>query len=316
MKILNKIFFIIILSFSIFGCLFFEEDITSPNNSKSADKINAELNGYKIKIFGETFTFSGDILSKNIEIKGNGEKYITASAAIYELRNKIRYFFHNQRLNLTDMTVDNNGADADNSNAILIKLKLVPQKYYLWHPSLQNLEGEEITFKLTPNKTWAKPIVFDDIQEALKNIQYEDKDGGSIVEFDKINLKYRLEDYEGRLIWLTNVGTEVETNEMEKALKYSLNKKPLVDTEKFTLEPIDEDLTYWGGDIKMFFKDIELLPKEGYGIDVSKLEGIHLSNLSLPLIILGNDMIGDTYSIVEESYRLKFNFYISPFKSK
>ena len=316
MKILNKIFFIIILSFSIFGCLFFEEDITSPNNSKSAEEINAELNGYKIKMFGETFTFSGDILSKNIEIKGNGEKYITASAARYELRNKIRYFFHNQRLNLTDMTVDNNGADADNSNAILIKLKLVPQKYYLWHPSLQNLEGEEITFKLTPNKTWAKPIVFDDIQEALKNIQYEDKDGGSIVEFDKINLKYRLEDYEGRLIWLTNVGTEVETNEMEKALKYSLNKKPLVDTEKFTLEPIDEDLTYWGGDIKMFFKDIELLPKEGYGIDVSKLEGIHLSNLSLPLIILGNDMIGDTYSIVEESYRLKFNFYISPFKSK
>ena len=315
MKILNKIFFIIILSFSIFGCLFFEEDITSPNNSKSADKINAELNGYKIKIFGETFTFSGDILSKNIEIKGNGEKYITASAAIYELRNKIRYFFHNQRLNLTDMTVDNNGADADNSNAILIKLKLVPQKYYLWHPSLQNLEGEEITFKLTPNKTWAKPIVFDDIQNALNKIEYKDEKG-SKIEFDKINLKYRLEDNEGRLIWLTNVGTEVETNEMEKALKYSLNKKPLVDTEKFTLEPIDEDLTYWGGDIKMFFKDIELLPKEGYGIDVSKLEGIHLSNLSLPLIILGNDMIGDTYSIVEESYRLKFNFYISPFKSK
>ena len=104
--------------------------------------------------------------------------------------------------------------------------------------------------------------------------------------------------------------------ENEKALKDSLNKKPLVDTEKFTLEPIDEDLTYWGGDIKMFFKDIELLPKEGYGIDVSKLEGIHLSNLSLPLIILGNDMIGDTYSIVEESYRLRFSFYISPFKSK
>ena len=315
MKILNKIFFIIILSFSIFGCLFFEEDITSPNNSKSADKINAELNGYKIKIFGETFTFSGDILSKNIEIKGNGEKYITASAARYELKDKIRYFFHNQRLNLTDMTVDNNGADADNSNAILIKLKVVPQKYYSWHPSLQNLEGEEITFKLTPNKTWAKPIVFDDIQNALNKIEYKDEKG-SKIEFNKINLKYRLEDNGGRLIWLTNVGTEVTTNEMEKALKDSLNKKPLVDTEKFTLEPIDEDLTYWGGDIKMFFKDIELLPKEGYGIDVSKLEGIHLSNLSLPLIILGNDMIGDTYSIVEESYRLKFNFYISPFKSK
>ena len=312
MKILNKIFFIIILSFSIFGCLFFEEDITSPNNSKSAEEINAELNGYKIKMFGETFTFSGDILSKNIEIKGNGEKYITASAARYELRNKIRYFFHNQRLNLTDMTFDNNGADADNSNAILIKLKVVPQKYYLWHPSLQNLEGEEITFKLTPNKTWAKPIVFDDIQNALNKIEYKDEKG-SKIEFDKINLKYRLEDNGGRLIWLTNVGTEVETNEMEKALKYSLNKKPLVDTEKFTLEPIDEDLTYLDP-MKMFFKDIELLPKEGYGIDVSKLEGIHLSYRSLPLIILGNDMIGDTYSIVEESYRLRFSFYISPFK--
>ena len=312
MKRINKIFFIIILSFSIFGCLFFEEDITSPNNSKSADEINAELNGYKIKMFGETFTFSGDILSKNIEVKGDGQKYTTVSSTKYDSTNKIRYFFNNQGLNLDGMTVDDNGVDADNSNAILIKFKITPKKYYSWHPSLQNLEGEEITFKLTPNKTWAKPIVFDDIQNALNKIEYKDEKG-SKIEFDKINLKYRLEDNEGRLIWLTNVGNEVTTNEMEKALKDSLNKKPLVDTEKFTLEPIDEDLPYLDP-MKMFFKDIELLPKEGYGIDVSKLEGIHLSNLSLPLIILGNDMIGDTYSIVEESYRLKFNFYISPFK--
>ena len=312
MKRINKIFFIIILSFSIFGCLFFEEDITSPNNSKSADEINAELNGYKIKMFGETFTFSGDILSKNIEVKGDGQKYTTVSSTKYDSTNKIRYFFNNQGLNLDGMTVDDNGVDADNSNAILIKFKITPKKYYSWHPSLQNLEGEEITFKLTPNKTWAKPIVFDDIQNALNKIEYKDEKG-SKIEFDKINLKYRLEDYEGRLIWLTNVGTEVTTNEMEKALKDSLNKKPLVDTEKFTLEPIDEDLPYLDP-MKMFFKDIELLPKEGYGIDVSKLEGIHLSYRSLPLIILGNDMIGDTYSIVEESYRLKFNFYISPFK--
>ena len=312
MKRINKIFFIIILSFSIFGCLFFEEDITSPNNSKSADEINAELNGYKIKMFGETFTFSGDILSKNIEVKGDGQKYTTVSSTKYDSTNKIRYFFNNQGLNLDGMTVDDNGVDADNSNAILIKFKITPKKYYSWHPSLQNLEGEEITFKLTPNKTWAKPIVFDDIQNALNKIEYKDEKG-SKIEFDKINLKYRLEDNEGRLIWLTNVGNEVTTNEMEKALKDSLNKKPLVDTEKFTLEPIDEDLPYLDP-MKMFFKDIELLPKEGYGIDVSKLEGIHLSYRSLPLIILGNDMIGDTYSIVEESYRLKFNFYISPFK--
>ena len=313
MRIINKIF-IIILSFLIFGCSLFDEDITNPNTPKSADEINAELNGYQIKIFGETFTFSGDILSKNIEVKGDGQKYTTVSSTKYDSTNKIRYFFNNQGLNLDGMTVDDNGVDADNSNAILIKFKITPKKYYSWHPSLQNLEGEEITFKLTPNKTWAKPIVFDDIQNALNKIEYKDEKG-SKIEFDKINLKYRLEDYEGRLIWLTNVGTEVATNEMEKALKYSLNKKPLVDTEKFTLEPIDEDLPYLDP-MKMFFKDIELLPKEGYGIDVSKLEGIHLSYRSLPLIILGNDMIGDTYSIVEESYRLKFNFYISPFKSK
>ena len=82
MKLINKIFFIIILSFSIFGCSFFGEDITSPNKSKSAEEINAELNGYQIKMFGETFTFSGDILSKNIEVKG-GQKYITVSATKY-----------------------------------------------------------------------------------------------------------------------------------------------------------------------------------------------------------------------------------------
>lgn len=76
MKIINKIFFIIILSFSIFGCSFFDEDITSPNKkSKSADEINAELNGYQIKMFGETFTFSGDILSKSIEVKGVAKIY-------------------------------------------------------------------------------------------------------------------------------------------------------------------------------------------------------------------------------------------------
>ena len=311
MRIINKIF-IIILSFLIFGCSLFDEDITNPNTPKSADEINAELNGYQIKIFGETFTFSGDILSKNIEVKGDGQKYTTVSSTKYDSTNKIRYFFNNQGLNLDGMTVDDNGVDADNSNAILIKFKITPKKYYSWHPSLQNLEGEEITFKLTPNKTWAKPIVFDDIQNALNKIEYKDEKG-SKIEFDKINLKYRLEDNGGRLIWLTNVGTEVTTNEMEKALKDSLNKKPLVDTEKFTLEPIDEDLPYLDP-MKMFFKDIELLPKEGYGIDVSKLEGIHLSYRSLPLIILGNDMIGDTYSIVEESYRLRFSFYISPFK--
>ena len=71
MRIINKIF-IIILSFLIFGCSLFDEDITNPNTPKSADEINAELNGYQIKIFGETFTFSGDILSKNIEVKGGG----------------------------------------------------------------------------------------------------------------------------------------------------------------------------------------------------------------------------------------------------
>ena len=214
---------------------------------------------------------------------------------------------------MESVTIDNNGADTDNNNHILIKLKIVPQKYYSLHPSLKNLEGQEITFKLIPNKTWAKPITFNDIQNAINKIEYKDEKG-SKIEFDKIDLKYKLESYGGTFIFLTNAGIEVSTNEMETALKDSLNKKPIVDTEKFTLEPIDEDLPYINL-MKMFFKGAELVPKEGYGIDVSKLEGIQLSHCSGSYIILGND-ITETYSIVEESYGLKFSFYISPFKSE
>lgn len=62
-----------------------------------------------------------------------------------------------------------------------------------------------------------------------------------------------------------------------------------MDTEKFTLEPIDEDLPYISL-MKMFFKNTELVPKEGYGIDVSKLEGIELSYCSVPYMIIGNDI--------------------------
>ena len=318
MNLINKIF-IIILSFSIFGCSLFDEDITSPNTPKSAQEINAELNGYKIKIFGETFTFSGDILSKSIEVKGDGEKYTTVSSTKYNSTNKIRYFFNNQGLNLDGMTVDDNGAATDNNNAILIKFKITPKKDYSFypeketvlHPTLRSLAGEEITVKLIPNKTWGKSIGFDDIQEALRNIKYNDETGKSKLEFDKIDIKNQKYPEE---LWVTNIGTEFATNEMKKALEETLNKKPIPltkENDKLTVEQYYSHLSYhsdmYGG---LFIKYITILPKNDYGIDIDKLENIPLTTGPT---IAWDDIIGN-YN--PSDIDIVFHVYILPSKNQ
>ena len=318
MRIINKIF-IIILSFLIFGCSLFDEDITNPNTPKSADEINAELNGYQIKIFGETFTFSGDILSKNIEVKGDGQKYTTVSSTKYDSTNKIRYFFNSQGLNLDGMTVYDNGAEEGNTNHILIKFKITPQKDYSYypaketklHPTLRKLAGEEITVKLIPNKTWAKSIGFEDIQEALTNIKYNDETGKTKVEFDKVDIKQQRYPSE---MWVTNVGEEFATNEMKKALEETLNKKPIPltkDNDKLTVEQYYSHLSYhpdmWGG---LFIKYITISPKNGYGIDIDKLENITLTSY----YAIGYDDVVGTYNYSDSE--VVFHLYILPSKNQ
>lgn len=267
-------------------------------------------------MFGETFTFSGDILSKSIEVKRGGQKYTTVSAAKYDSTNKIRYFFNNQMLTLEGMTVDDNGADTGNNNPILVKFKITPKKDYSFypaketklHPSLRSLAGQEITVKLIPNKTWAKPIAFEDIQNGLRSIKYNDETGKTKVEFDKIDIKqYK---YSGE-IWVTNVGVEFATNEMKKVLEELLNKKTITENDKLTVEPYSSHLSYyadmWGG---LFIKYITISPKNDYGIDVDKLENIPLS--SSPEIHW-DDIIG--YYTTPDS-AIVLHLYILPSKNQ
>lgn len=217
-------------------------------------------------------------------------------------------------LNLDGMTVDDNGAATDNTNAILIKFKITPKKDYsfypaketILHPSLRSLAGQEITVKLIPNKTWAKPIAFEDMENALKSIKYNDEKGGSILEFDKINLKEQ-----GDYLWLTNTGKlEITTNDMTDALKANLNKNPLVETDKLIIEPIDEDITYWDS-IKIFYKDVKLVPKDNYGFDINNFGKIRVNYAGN---IGYDDTIGQYWTTENDLVRI--SFMINRFPSK
>lgn len=217
-------------------------------------------------------------------------------------------------LTLEGMTVDDNGADTGNNNPILVKFKITPKKDYSFypaeervlHPSLRSLAGQEITVKLIPNKTWAKPIAFEDMENALKSIKYNDEKGGSILEFDKINLKEQ-----GDYLWLTNTGKlEITTNDMAEAIKANLNKNPLVETDKLIIEPIDEDITYWDS-IKIFYKDVKLVPKDNYGFDINNFGKIRVNYVGS----IGYDDIIGQYSTVENDL-VRISFMINRFPSK
>ena len=230
-------------------------------------------------------------------------------------------------LTLEGMTVDDNGAATDNSNAILIKFKITPKKDYsfypaketILHPSLRSLAGQEITVKLIPNKTWAKPIAFEDIQNGLRSIKYNDETGKTKVEFDKIDLKK--DGLTMGYILLTNVGTinnEV-TNNMQKALDETFfGKSHVVDiNEKLTIDagetyPDKINQVKYFADLGQFLQGVEINPKNGYGIDVDKLDKIYYNSL-FGAEICYDDIIGQ-YTIAHESYKVIFQFRISPLK--